>query len=88
MGKGVLPYAPVVEALRPLGRLLGPAELERVLGGARTELARLVPELDPVGAPSLGGVPGQMHGGVQQYRSGEHRDLCAARALRPRQPER
>jgi DNA-binding CsgD family transcriptional regulator len=53
VAEGVLPYAPVVEALRPLGRVLGPAELERVLGGARTELARLVPELDPVGAPSL-----------------------------------
>ena len=45
VGEGVLAYAPVVEALRPLAGLLGPAELERVLGGAREELARLVPEL-------------------------------------------
>jgi len=33
VGEGVLAYAPVVEALRPLAPLLGPAELERVLPG-------------------------------------------------------
>ncbi len=48
VGEGVVAYAPMVEALRPLGELLGPEELERVLAGARPELARLVPEL---GAP-------------------------------------
>ena len=47
VGEGVLAYAPIVEALRPLSRLLGPAELERALGGAGQELARLVPELGP-----------------------------------------
>ena len=46
-GEGVLAYAPMVEALRPLARILDPDELERVLGGARGDLARLVPELDP-----------------------------------------
>lgn len=45
VGEGVLAYAPVVEALRPLARNLDPGELERVLGAARAELARLVPEL-------------------------------------------
>lgn len=45
VGEGVLAYAPVVEALRPLAGLLGPAELERVLGGAQDELARLIPGL-------------------------------------------
>jgi DNA-binding CsgD family transcriptional regulator/tetratricopeptide (TPR) repeat protein len=45
VGDGVLAYAPMVEALRPLVGLLDPLELERVLGGARAELARLVPEL-------------------------------------------
>src|SRR6266511_2527246 len=44
VGEGVVAYAPMVEALRPLGELLGPEELERVLAGARPELARLVPE--------------------------------------------
>jgi predicted ATPase len=45
VGDGVLAYAPMVEALRPLAGLLDPVELDRVLGGARAELARLVPEL-------------------------------------------
>src|SRR6266511_320565 len=40
-GRGVVAYAPMVEALRPLGELLGPEELERVLAGARPELGRL-----------------------------------------------
>jgi DNA-binding CsgD family transcriptional regulator/tetratricopeptide (TPR) repeat protein len=45
VGEGVLAYAPMVEALRPLVGVLDAGELERVLGGARGELARLVPEL-------------------------------------------
>jgi DNA-binding CsgD family transcriptional regulator/tetratricopeptide (TPR) repeat protein len=51
VGDGVLAYAPLVEALRPLVGLLDAAELERVLGGARGELARLVPELGPPAGP-------------------------------------
>jgi DNA-binding CsgD family transcriptional regulator len=51
VGDGVLAYAPLVEALRPLVGLLDTAELERVLGGARGELARLVPELGPAATP-------------------------------------
>ena len=47
VGEGVLAYAPMVEALRPLVAVLDPEELDRVLGGARAELARLVPELGP-----------------------------------------
>src|SRR5215216_6163097 len=45
VGDGILAYAPLVEALRPLVGLLDATELERVLGGARGELARVVPEL-------------------------------------------
>src|SRR5919204_833733 len=45
VGDGVLAYAPIAEALRQLTRSLDPDALERVLGGARAELARLVPEL-------------------------------------------
>jgi tetratricopeptide (TPR) repeat protein len=48
VGEGVLAYAPMVEALRLLARVLDSGELERVLGGARGELARLVRQL---GAP-------------------------------------
>lgn len=42
---GVLPYAPVVEALRTLATDLDGDELARVLGAAGPELARLVPSL-------------------------------------------
>lgn len=55
VGEGVLAYAPMVEALRPLAPMLGSAELERVLGGAGQELARLVPELGPRNAAGPGG---------------------------------
>jgi DNA-binding CsgD family transcriptional regulator/tetratricopeptide (TPR) repeat protein len=47
VGDGVLAYAPMVEALRPLASSMDAEGLERVLGGARGELARLVPELGP-----------------------------------------
>jgi tetratricopeptide (TPR) repeat protein len=66
VGDGVVAYAPVVEALRPLPGLLAPEELERVLGGARAELARLVPELGapgttPPDGPEAGAtVPGRL----------------------------
>src|SRR3954468_8554865 len=43
VGEGVLAYAPVVEAMRSLAGALEKDELERVLGGSRDELARLVP---------------------------------------------
>jgi DNA-binding CsgD family transcriptional regulator len=55
VGEGVLAYAPVVEALRPLARILGAAELERVLGDARDELTLLVPELGPRNPAGPGG---------------------------------
>ncbi|MEK6719648.1 MAG: AAA family ATPase [Chloroflexota bacterium] len=44
---GGLPYAPLAEALRRFARDTEPAELGRLLGAARPELARLVPDLDP-----------------------------------------
>jgi len=50
VGEGTLAYAPLAEALRSLAELLDPDELERVLGGARAGLARLLPELAPAGA--------------------------------------
>jgi ATP/maltotriose-dependent transcriptional regulator MalT len=55
VGEGVLAYAPVVEALRPLAGLLSAAELERVLGGAGDKLARLAPELGSSDAAGPGG---------------------------------
>src|SRR6516162_8933367 len=50
VGEGVVAYAPLAEALRSLIGAVDPGELERVLGGARAELARLVPELGPLEA--------------------------------------
>ena len=49
VGEGVVAYAPLVEALRSLSGAVDPAGLDQALGGARAELARLVPEL---GAPA------------------------------------
>ena len=44
-GEASLPFAPIAEALRGLIRSLDPATLPAVLGPARGELARLLPEL-------------------------------------------
>jgi predicted ATPase len=44
IGDGVLPYAPIAEALRRVATLLTEADLDRVLGEARPYLTRLVPE--------------------------------------------
>jgi DNA-binding CsgD family transcriptional regulator/tetratricopeptide (TPR) repeat protein len=52
VGDGVLPYAPVVEALRRLAHWLDEADLDRVLGDARSYLARLVPELGSLRGPA------------------------------------
>jgi DNA-binding CsgD family transcriptional regulator/tetratricopeptide (TPR) repeat protein len=60
VGEGVVPFAPIVEALRPLPALLEPAELERVLGSARAELARLVPELAVADQPAGALPPGRL----------------------------
>jgi DNA-binding CsgD family transcriptional regulator/tetratricopeptide (TPR) repeat protein len=53
-GEG-LPFVPLVEALRTLARTTPPADLDRLLGPARGELARLLPELavdaQPAAAP-------------------------------------
>jgi DNA-binding CsgD family transcriptional regulator len=43
-GTGVIPYAPFVEALRGLTRSVEPARLPALLGPAREEIGRLLPE--------------------------------------------
>lgn len=53
IGDGGLPYLPLAEALRGLSRTLDEAALEDLLGSARTDLARIVPELavaEPAGS--------------------------------------
>ena len=50
---GGIPFAPLVDMIRAFAAELGPVELDEVLGGAREEIARLVPELEeatPTGA--------------------------------------
>ena len=57
LGEGALPYAPIVEALRPLPRSLEPDELRRLAGPAPAELGRLLPELlGPGDLPADAGV--------------------------------
>jgi DNA-binding CsgD family transcriptional regulator/tetratricopeptide (TPR) repeat protein len=50
LAEGELPYAPVRSALRALARELEAEHLDELLGGARDELARLVPELATLGS--------------------------------------
>jgi predicted ATPase len=47
-----LAFAPVVEVLRRLSRAVEPAMFDHLIGGARHELARLVPELDRAYQPT------------------------------------
>jgi DNA-binding NarL/FixJ family response regulator len=61
-GEG-LPLSPFVDALRSLMREMEPDELDAVLGPARLELARLLPELDPRSTGVL--PPGAEEGNVR-----------------------
>src|SRR5947207_9046914 len=55
LGGDGLPFAPLVDALRQLVRTTPPTKLDDLLGPARSELARLLPELEPATAPGDGG---------------------------------
>jgi DNA-binding CsgD family transcriptional regulator len=44
-GSGAIPYSPYVEAIRGLTRSIEPGRLQGVLGPARDEIGRLLPEL-------------------------------------------
>ncbi len=56
LGEGAVPYAPIVEALRGLIRRTDPNDLEAVIGHGRSELARLMPDLGPVGEEDASGL--------------------------------
>jgi len=56
LGETALPYAPVVEALRGLGRGLEPAALDDLVGPGRPLLARLLPELGHGEEPAPAGL--------------------------------
>jgi predicted ATPase len=51
---GGIPFAPLVEMIRGFAAELEPTDLDDVLGGAREEIARLVPELEDA-APGASG---------------------------------
>src|ERR1700712_1551956 len=55
LGGGGIPFAPLVEILRGIAGESDPAELDALLGPARGEVARLLPELDDGTAPVVGG---------------------------------
>src|SRR5215213_6342989 len=63
LGATALPYAPVAQALRGLGRGLEPATLDELVGPGRPLLVRLLPELgqgeEPAGAGQAAGPSGQ-----------------------------
>jgi DNA-binding CsgD family transcriptional regulator/tetratricopeptide (TPR) repeat protein len=45
LGEGAVPYAPIVEALRGFVRAAAPEDLDAIVGTARSELSRLIPDL-------------------------------------------
>ncbi len=55
LAEGGLPYAPIVEALRPLPAEYSPADLDRLLGAGRAELVRLMPEIGEAHNPHTEG---------------------------------
>jgi DNA-binding CsgD family transcriptional regulator/tetratricopeptide (TPR) repeat protein len=59
LSKTALPYAPVAQALRGLGRGLEPAALDELVGPGRPLLARLLPELGQSEEPASAGSWGQ-----------------------------
>lgn len=56
-GSGSVPYAPFVEALRELTRSAEPGRLAALLGPARDEIGRLLPEVSRSAAPGGGATP-------------------------------
>ena len=72
-----LPYAPLIEGLRGLGRALGPAELQALLGPAAGDLRRMLPGLGPLtGLPAAepGGSAGSGAGSGDDPGSPSHLD--------------
>ena len=57
LGEDGLPFGPIVEALRSLARQVDPDTIAEAAGPSLPELARLVPEVAPVGAEVA--LPGQ-----------------------------
>ena len=54
LGEGARPYDPLVAAFRPWLRSLDEEEFKRIVGPARAEILRLVPDLGPAGEHPTG----------------------------------
>jgi ATP/maltotriose-dependent transcriptional regulator MalT len=79
-GEG-LPLSPVVDVLRSLMRQMQGDELDGVLGPARVELARLLPELDPHSPPSAAAAGAEGNARVLELVFGVIQRLAADRTL-------
>jgi DNA-binding CsgD family transcriptional regulator/tetratricopeptide (TPR) repeat protein len=67
LGETSLPYAPVAQALRGLGRGLEPAALDELVGPGRPLLARLLPELGQGGEPAPAGPAAESSGQARLF---------------------
>ena len=56
MGGEGLPFGPLAHAFRSLMRDASPEELDAYIGPARSELAQVLPDLDPDSAPGAGSI--------------------------------
>jgi ATP/maltotriose-dependent transcriptional regulator MalT len=81
LGGAGLPLSPVVDALRSLMRVMNPNELEPLLGPARDELARLLPELSPDRGTSLAPVSEEGSARLLELVFGVIQRLAAAQPL-------
>src|SRR3954449_5268864 len=70
-GEG-LPFGPLAHAFRELMRDTAPEELDALLGPARSEFARVLPDLDPDAALSTA-ARRRRHGAPDGARAGRHR---------------
>lgn len=79
-GEG-LPLSPVVDVLRSLMRQMPDDELDDVLGPARSELARLLPELEPHSPPNAAPAGAEGNARVLELVFGVIQRLAADRPL-------
>ncbi len=81
VGETSLPYGPVAEAIRRFAHSADPGELRAVLGPARGELARLLPDLGDSGEADLTAPPAWARGRFFEALLGLIRRLSASAPL-------
>jgi predicted ATPase len=80
IGEGELPYAPIAAALRSLLVQLSSPDLDEVLGPARSELGRLVPDLAVADVAPLHAALESGERAVQEILQADSRPRAAAAA--------